>query len=305
MTKKSGLGRGLDALISNASSYSDNQETTSERIPPILMESTVNEIDIDLIEVNPYQPRREFDKESLQVLSDSISNLGLIQPITLRKNGKKYQLISGERRFRASKMAGLSKIPAYVREADDEAMLVLSIVENIQREDLNAIDVASGYQQLIEEFQFTQEQLSDKMGKNRSTITNYLRLLKLPPEIQLGIKMNTITMGHARAIIGVDDPMAQLNIFQQITKEDLSVRKVEELVRKLNKPEAIVEETKPAVADDEQFLQNFEEIKTRLNNALGSKVELTKSPKGSGKITIVFKSDEELNNILTIIEKQV
>ena len=240
MSKKMGLGRGLDALISDASTIMANQDS-----PRVLQQqqqepqqneepvSSVNEIEIDLIEVNPYQPRREFDEQSLKELSESIHQLGLIQPITVRKNGRKYQLISGERRFRASRMAGKTQIPAYVREADDEAMLVLSIVENVQREDLNAIDVAAGYQQLVEEFRFTQEQLSDKIGKNRSTITNYLRLLKLPAEIQLGIKQSKISMGHARAILGADDANVQAEIYSKIVKEDLSVRKVEELIRKI------------------------------------------------------------------------
>ena len=187
-TKKGGLGRGLDALISDASSYS---ERTNEPVKPI--ESTINEIALDDIEVNPYQPRKEFDEAELKELSESIRQLGLIQPITVRKIGKnKYQLISGERRCRASRLAGLTSIPAYVREADKQSSLVLSLVENIQRSDLNAIDVASSYQQLIEEFSVTQEDLSDYIGKNRSTITNYLRLLKLPPEIQFGIKQNKI-----------------------------------------------------------------------------------------------------------------
>ncbi len=307
MTKKSGLGRGLDALISDASSIMSNtesprqyqqQQSQTEAEPA----SYTNDIDIDLIEVNPYQPRREFDEETLNELSESIRQLGLIQPITVRKNGNRFQLISGERRFRASKIAGLTRIPAYVRAADDEAMLVLSIVENVQREDLNSIDVAAGYQQLIEEFRFTQEQLSEKIGKNRSTITNYLRLLKLPAEIQLGIKESKISMGHARAILGADDVKKQTEIYLKIVKEDLSVRKVEELVRKVGKQQHEPEEEKKNDHQDEQFLQQFEEVKTKLNNLFSTNIDFIKLPKGNGKIVIPFKSEDELNHILSILQ---
>jgi ParB family transcriptional regulator, chromosome partitioning protein len=301
MSKKSGLGRGLDALISDASTILSNQESNNGKQvqEPI---ASINEVDIDLVEVNPFQPRRDFDENSLNELSESIRQLGLIQPITVRKTGNKFQLISGERRYRASKRAGLLRIPAYVREADDEGMLVMALVENVQREDLNAIDVASGYQQLIEEFSFTQEQLSSKIGKERSTITNYIRLLKLPPEIQLGIKSKKISMGHARAILGADESAEQIRIFQRIVKEDLSVRKVEDIVRKINKQPA--EEVEKTNHHDEQFMREFDDVQNRLSGIFGETIEFHKSQKGTGKIIISFKSEIELNHILSILEQK-
>jgi len=299
MAKKGGLGRGLEALMGESSTLATGSDVQQEQ--PVL--APTNEIDIDLIEVNPFQPRREFDEESLEELAESIRQLGLIQPITVRKAGDKYQLISGERRFRACKRAGLLKIPAYVRDADNEGMLILSIVENIQREDLNAIDIATGYQQLIEEFHFTQEKLSEQIGKNRSTITNYIRLLKLPPEIQMGIKQNKITMGHARALLGLENEEEQLKLYHRIIKEDLSVRKVEEIVRKWNQKEQD-NETREQPAENDPLIQEMNEVKNRLQNIFGETVDFYKSRKGSGKITITFKSDIELNHILSILEQK-
>jgi len=299
MAKKGGLGRGLEALMGESSTVATSSDVQQEQ--PVL--APTNEIDIDLIEVNPFQPRREFDEESLEELAESIRQLGLIQPITVRKAGDKYQLISGERRFRACKRAGLLKIPAYVRDADNEGMLILSIVENIQREDLNAIDIATGYQQLIEEFHFTQEKLSEQIGKNRSTITNYIRLLKLPPEIQMGIKQNKITMGHARALLGLENEEEQLKLYHRIIKEDLSVRKVEEIVRKWNQKEQD-NENREQPAENDPLIQEMNEVKNRLQNIFGETVDFYKSRKGSGKITITFKSDIELNHILSILEQK-
>ena len=299
MAKKGGLGRGLEALMGESSTLATGSDVQQEQ--PVL--APTNEIDIDLIEVNPFQPRREFDEESLEELAESIRQLGLIQPITVRKAGDKYQLISGERRFRACKRAGLLKIPAYVRDADNEGMLILSIVENIQREDLNAIDIATGYQQLIEEFHFTQEKLSEQIGKNRSTITNYIRLLKLPPEIQMGIKQNKITMGHARALLGLENEEEQLKLYHRIIKEDLSVRKVEEIVRKWNQKEQD-NENREQPAENDPLIQEMNEVKNRLQNIFGETVDFYKSRKGSGKITITFKSDIELNHILSILEQK-
>ena len=223
MAQKNALGRGLGALIEDADQ--------SERAPA----AAINEIDIDKIEVNPFQPRKNFDEESLRELASSIREIGIIQPITVRRlNGDTYQLITGERRYKAAGLAGMETIPAYVRIAEDQNMLEMALVENIQREDLDSIEVAISYQRLIEEIGLTQENLSDRVGKKRSTISNYLRLLKLPAEIQLGIRDRLISMGHARALVNIPDPNIQLEIFQKIIKDDLSVRKVEELVRRTN-----------------------------------------------------------------------
>jgi ParB family chromosome partitioning protein len=214
--KKSALGRGLGALI-------EDVETNNNK--PAESVASINEIDIHAIEINPFQPRKTFDEDALQELASSIRQLGIIQPITVRKiNGEKFQLITGERRFRASQLAGLETIPAYVRIADDQAMLELALVENIQREDLDAIEVAISYQRLIDECNLTQENMSDRVGKKRSTIANYLRLLKLPAEIQAGIRQKKITMGHARALVNVEDVEKQLSIFHHVMEQDLSVR---------------------------------------------------------------------------------
>lgn len=283
--KKNALGRGLGALI-------DDSQTPQART------RSVNEIRIDEIEVNPYQPRERFDEEALNELAASIKELGIIQPITVRQlDDNKYQLITGERRLRASKMAGLRKIPAYIRTADDQGMLEMALVENIQREDLDSIEVAISYQRLIEECKLTQEVLSERVGKKRSTVTNYLRLLKLPPEIQLGIRNRDLTMGHARALISVDDQDAQLKIFDQILTKDLSVRKVEELVRNLNKPRAGKKEVETAKTEE------YQKLEEHLSNYFHSKVEFKRSNKGDGKIIIPFKSDEDLERIIGILDK--
>jgi len=243
------------------------------------------------IKANPFQPRTEFEQEALEELSESIKEIGIIQPITVRSIGKnKYQLISGERRFRASKLAGLKTVPAFIRKANDDEMLQLALVENIQRENLNSIEVAISYERLINECKFNQEELSTKVGKKRSTIANYLRLLKLPPEIQLGLKLNKISMGHARSLINIPDIEKQNEIFEKIIEQDLSVRKVEELVRDIDKPKKIV--TKISLKDKQL------EIKNKLIENLNTKVDIKISANGKGNLVIAFKSDEHLKQIL-------
>ncbi|RLD60401.1 MAG: chromosome partitioning protein ParB [Bacteroidetes bacterium] len=287
VAKKKALGRGLGALIEDSEKVLENDKN-------------INEINISYIEVNPFQPRTQFDKEALNELSTSIKELGIIQPITVRKvNNTKYQLITGERRLRASKLAGLTKIPAYVRTADDQAMLELALVENIQREDLDAIEVAISYQRLIEECKFTQEVLSDRVGKKRSTITNYLRLLKLPAEIQLGIRSKYISMGHARALINIEDDKSQLNIFKKIIDQGLSVRKVEDLVRDLNNNNNKNNKSDSPVNNNQEYVQ----LQKHLSDFFNTQVDFKRNAKGKGKITIPFKTDEELERIVGIFDK--
>ena len=286
MVRKNALGRGLGALIEDAES-------------PKYTVSAINEIDINLIEVNPFQPRKNFNEESLQELASSIREIGIIQPITVREvNGNMYQLITGERRYKAAMMAGLSTIPAYIRIANDQNMLEMSLVENIQREDLDSIEVAISYQRLIEECNLTQENLSDRVGKKRSTIANYLRLLKLPAEIQLGLRDKIISMGHARAMINISDPEAQINIFRAIVKNDLSVRKVEEIVRKLYNTSASTLKT----GQEKANLKEYKTLQLHLANFFQADVELKRNNNGKGKIVIPFKSDEDLERILSIFD---
>jgi ParB family chromosome partitioning protein len=292
MSKKKGLGRGLGALLS------DTPETTrlDEAGAPA---SGMNEISILEIEVNPYQPRQHFDKDAMNELTDSIKVHGIIQPVTVRRLSRnQYQLISGERRYQAAKMAGLKAIPAYVRQADDQQMLEMSLIENIQRENLNPIEVALSYQRLITECNLKQEELGDHVGKNRSTVTNYLRLLKLPPDIQIALRNNKISMGHARAIISVDNPDAQLFIFKKILQEDLSVRKVEELARQVmggssGKPGARKGKTAPS--------KEINNLQAKLSTHFGTKVSVKTSGR-KGEIKIPFLSIEDLNRILDILK---
>lgn len=300
MTKKMALGRGLGALISDGSEYEQPR-----------MENT-NEIDIGLIDLNPDQPRKHFDQEALDELSASIKQLGIIQPITVRKTTDgRFQIISGERRFRASKMAGLTKIPAFIRTADDQNMLEMALVENIQREDLDAIEIAISYQRLIEEVKLTQEALSERIGKKRATIANYLRLLNLPAQIQLGIRGRKIGMGHARALVAVEDAEKQLEIFQYAMEEGLSVRQVEELVKDINSPaEEIVAFTpKEELIKPTEQLQKakvsdeYSGLQRNLSQYFQSKVELKRNPKGDGKIIIQFKSDEDFERIIGVLDK--
>jgi len=290
MARKNALGRGLGALIDNADEVTKGKPAAS-----------INEIEISKIDANPWQPRTKFDEERLNELAISIKEIGIIQPLTLRKvKDDRYQLIAGERRFRAAKIAGLESIPAYVRTADDDTMLEMALVENIQREDLDPIEVAISYQRLIEECKLTQENLSDRVGKKRSTISNYLRLLKLPAEIQLGLVEKQISMGHARAIISVEDPATQLMIFEQTIKFDFSVRKVEELVRELNagKKTKKEEKAKPTLPEE------YQELKSQLSTFFKTNIQFSRSDNGKGKIVIPFKSDDELEKIISVLDNK-
>lgn len=289
--KKNVLGRGLGALIEEAEPEA-RQEKKSV--------ASGTEIETELIDSNPFQPRSEFDQESLSELSESIRQLGMIQPVTVRKLGTgRYQLISGERRLKAARLAGLAIVPAYIRTADDQGMLEMALVENIQREDLNAIDIALSYQRLIDECSLTQEVLSARIAKKRSTIANYLRLLKLPAEIQHGIKEDKISMGHAKALLAMENTSSQIDLFFKIIDEDLSVRKTEALANKFSKAAAKTE--KPARTDIE--IKPYEELASQLSGFLNSKVELQRTNKGTGKIIIPFASDDELERLLGIFDK--
>ncbi|MFC2112382.1 ParB/RepB/Spo0J family partition protein [Bacteroidota bacterium] len=288
MAQKNALGRGLGALMEDAGKGN------------IAQAAAINEIDIDKIEVNPFQPRKTFDEESLRELASSIREIGIIQPITVRKvNGDSYQLITGERRFKASIIAGLETIPAYVRLAEDQNMLEMALVENIQREDLDSIEVAISYQRLIEEVNLTQENLSERVGKKRSTIANYLRLLKLPAEIQLGIRDRLVSMGHARALVTIPDPNVQLEIYQKIIKDDLSVRRVEELVRRT------INARGPRQTDEKQGtpVKEYSELKEQLSRFFETEVEFRRNNKGSGRIVIPFASDQDLEKILAMLDR--
>jgi|WetSurMetagenome_2_1015567.scaffolds.fasta_scaffold66181_2 ParB family transcriptional regulator, chromosome partitioning protein len=294
MAKKNALGRGLGALIEEAES---NDVAVEKSI------TGGTEIDINLVEANPFQPRSVFDQEALEELASSIREIGVIQPITVREteNGR-YQLITGERRFRASRIAGIEKIPAYIRTANDQGMLEMALVENIQREDLNAIDIAITYQRLVEECELTQENLSVRVGKKRATVANYLRLLKLPAEIQVGIKENKVSMGHARALVAVDDPHDQLKLFYKIIEEELSVRKTEELARKIEQ-ELIKQTEKKEYPQKKSSTQPYEDLKNHLSDFFNAKVNFQHNNNGSGKIIIPFRSDDELERIIGIFDR--
>lgn len=284
-----GLGRGLGALI--------DTETFSTG-----GSSSISEVDISLIVANPNQPRVHFDEEALTELATSIRELGVISPITLRKNEDgTFLIIAGERRYRASKSIGLRTIPAYVKTAADEQVMEMALIENIQREDLNAIEIALTFYRLMEEYKLTQERLSERVGKKRTTIANYLRLLRLPAEIQMGIKDKKIDMGHARAILGVSDPATQLKLYEQIVIEDLSVRKVEELVRQISETGTV--ETKIKSENPVVKLPEFDEIKLRLSDLFGTKVQFICTADGKGKISIPFSNDEELAKVLEMFDR--
>jgi len=291
MVKKSALGRGLGALI-------DDRDEVQSR--PSRQENELsNEIELSKIQVNPFQPRTQFDEEALNELAQSIKEIGIVQPITVRKlNSNSFQLIAGERRLRASKIAGLTKIPAYVRLAEDDKMLEMALVENIQREDLDSIEVAISYQRLIDECDLTQESLSDRVGKKRSTISNYLRLLKLPAEIQKGIREKNILMGHARALVNVNNREYQQSIYKMAVKEDLSVRKIEELVRDANNGTPVKEKAKPV-----RLAEEYESLKEHLSKHFNSKIDMKRNAKGKGQIIIPFKSDDDLERILGVFDQ--
>jgi ParB family transcriptional regulator, chromosome partitioning protein len=295
--KRNALGKGLSALLNDSVNVFPNKNEFGSS-PEMNAMGSVNEIKISEIEVNPFQPRTDFGHDALSELADSIKIQGLIQPITVRRvNAHRYQLISGERRLRASKLAGLTQIPAYVRTANDQQMLEMALIENIQRENLNAIEVALSFQRMIDECNLKQEELGERVSKNRSTITNYLRLLKLPPSIQASIRDGQISMGHARALIGVDDPMKQIYIHQQIIHQGLSVRKVEELVRDLQRPPVKKEGKQP-----EPLSCQVQKIQDDLASKFSTKVKLKVSNQGKGSIEIPFLSEDDLNRILEMLD---
>jgi ParB family chromosome partitioning protein len=295
--KKTGLGRGLSALLNDVEEPENTRNNIGKEISP----GTINNIKISEIQVNPFQPRTEFDKEALAELSDSIKLQGLIQPITVRKlgtNGSGYQLISGERRMRASKLAGLTEIPAYVRTANDQQMLEMALIENIQREDLNALEVAFSFQRMLEECNLKQEELGDRVSKNRSTVTNYLRLLKLPPSIQASVRDGKISMGHAKALLSVEDVDKQLYIHNEIIAKSLSVRKTEELARDIQQ----VNLKKPASKKGEPISFQYQKIQDDLASKFATKVNLKVQSKGKGAIEIPFTSDDDLSRILELLD---
>ena len=293
--KKTGLGRGLRALLDDSDLPENDRQSISNESASL---GSISSVKISQVQVNPFQPRTDFDPEALHELAESIKLQGLIQPITVRQAGQNsYQLISGERRLRASKLAGLTEIPAYVRTANDQQMLEMALIENIQRENLNAIEVALSFQRMIDECNLKQEQLGERVSKNRSTVTNYLRLLRLPPAIQVSIRDKEISMGHARALVSVEDVDKQLYLFQEIINHGLSVRKVEELVRQLQN---IGKGRKPAKANGISF--QYMKIQDDLASKFSTNVKLKLNEKGKGSIEIGFMSDDDLNRILEMLD---
>jgi len=290
MTKKNALGRGLGALIEGV-----EKEVLEKKVEANM------EIPVGSIEANPFQPRTTFDEQSLEELAVSIRKLGIVQPLTVRDAGNgRYQLIAGERRLRAARIAGLTHVPAYIRTADDQAMLELALVENIQREDLDAVEVAISFQRLIEECKLTQEQLSDRVGKQRSTVSNYLRLLKLPAEIQLGIRNKHLMMGHARTLVNIENPKQQIDVYYKIIDGELSVRQAEDLVRhlqseKIKDPEKA--EKKKKLNDD------YHQLSDHLNKLFSTKVNFRINEKGKGKIVIAFDTPDEMERILGVFDR--
>lgn len=288
--KTNALGRGLDALIST--------ETVSTQ-----GSSTINEVPIEQIEANPNQPRREFDQIALEELANSIKQLGLVQPITLRQlDENKFQIIAGERRWRASQLAGLTAIPAYIRTIKDENVMELALVENIQREDLNAIEIALAYEHLQEKSGITQERVAERVGKSRAAVANYLRLLKLPAQVQMALQKKEIDMGHARALLSLNSPSQQIKLFHEIQKNAFSVRKVEELCQQLNNGEDI-QTAKKKIAAKSKLPEEFNILKKRLSNFFNTKVQMTYGAKGKGKISIPFASEEELLHIMEVMDR--
>jgi ParB family chromosome partitioning protein len=305
MSKKKALGRGLSALLSDSSADEklevdsfpiSSTPATSQKSPT----AGVTEIPLEEIEVNPFQPRSHFDQEALLELAESIQVHGIIQPITVRRlTDHQYQLISGERRYQAAKLAGLKAIPVYIRSANDQQMLEMALIENIQRENLNAIEIALSYQRLMSECSLKQEELGERVGKNRTTVTNYLRLLKLPPDIQIAVRDNKLSMGHARAIINVENPEQQLYIFKKTLSEDLSVRKVEEFVRDLAQKNEAKKESQAAASSPAS--REIAQLQSRLSSHFGTRV-VVKSDGKKGDIKIPFLSVEDLNRILDILK---
>lgn len=285
-----GSGRGLDALIDTGSEVHTQGS------------SNLSEVEISQIAPNPNQPRREFDQEALQELASSIRELGIIQPITLRQmeNGQ-YQIIAGERRWRASQLAGLTKIPAYIVTVEDESAMEMALVENIQREDLNAIEIALAYQHLAETTGMTQAKISERVGKSRTAVTNYMRLLKLPAQVQMALKNKEIDMGHARALLSVESPSQQIKLFKEVQKQGYSVRRVEEIAQMLKGGED-VKVSKGKLTSQSKLPEEFGELRDRLANFFHTKVQMTCSPKGKGKISIAFDNEEQLESIMNALD---
>ncbi|MHA6247720.1 ParB/RepB/Spo0J family partition protein [Pontibacter sp. CAU 1760] len=292
--RKGGLGRGLGSLLEGNKYTGKTESSTLNEV------NTIADIAIEQIQTNPYQPRTHFDQAALEELAESIKVQGIIQPITVRQlDQNTFQLIAGERRFQASKIAGLKVIPAFIRKADDQQMLEMALIENIQRENLNAIEIALSYQRLLSECSLKQEELGDRVGKKRTTVTNYLRLLKLPPDIQIALRDNIISMGHARALINIDTVEKQLDVFKEVVAKELSVRKVEELVRNLQNAKK-----KPDNQQQLNFNKYDEELKsveTKLSSQFGTKIHVKANNDGKGEIKIPFLTVEELNRILEIL----
>jgi ParB family chromosome partitioning protein len=311
MAKKQALGRGLSALLENApiavkennSNNNQGNNATPSVVERVQRDSTIGNVagpislmKISQIEANPFQPRQEFDRDAMEELAQSIRELGLIQPITVRKlSAQKYQIISGERRFRAAQMAGLDEVPVYVRTANDQSMLEMALVENIQRENLNSIEVAISYKRLMEECDLTTEKLAERVGKDRTTVTNYVRLLKLPPEIQIGIIEKKISMGHARALINAEPESRQLKIYKQILEKDLSVRRVEEMVKEDDTPKLFKTEK-------EILPIEFQKMQADLRLKFGKKAKLQRNEHGLGKIEIPFATDDDLQRLVDMLD---
>lgn len=292
LPKRPALGRGLDSLIS--------MDDT-----PASGTSNISEIEIDKISPNPDQPRRMFDDEALADLARSVAEVGIIQPISLRKTGPdSYQIIAGERRYRAARMAGLESVPAYIRTASDTELTEMALIENIQREDLNAIEIALTFRKLIDQYKLTQERLSERIGKKRTTIANFLRLLKLPAEVQLGLRDHLVDMGHARALLSLDDPALQLQLYNLILKEDLSVRKVEELVKKYQEtpPAADASASKPEPSQSRFSSKDFDILRQHLSQRFDTRVGFSCNASGKGKITFQFENEEQLEKLITIFD---
>lgn len=297
-TKKQALGRGLSALLKDPTN--DIQSVQDKNADKVI--GNIVELDIDSIDVNPFQPRTNFNEETLRELASSIKELGVIQPITVRKLGfNSYQLVSGERRFRASKLIGLETIPSYIRIANDQESLEMALVENIQRQDLDPIEIALSYQRLIDEINLTQEQMSDRVGKKRSTIANYLRLLKLDPIIQTGMRDGFISMGHGRAIITIEDQTVQLDIYENILSNKLSVRETEDLVRNYNNSEdsKVFPKTEKGTEVPDFIKNGIKEF----SEYFGHKIDVKVSKNGKGKITIPFHSEEDFNRLKKLVER--
>ena len=288
--KRNALGRGLDALFSM-----DEVQTGGS--------SSISEVELSKIQVNPNQPRREFDPVALQELADSIREIGIIQPITLRKiNDEEYQIIAGERRFRASQMAGLERVPSYIRTADDENVLEMALIENIQREDLNSVEIALTYQHLLDQYGLTQERLSERVGKKRTTVANYLRLLKLPAPVQMGLKTTQFDMGHARALLSRAAPTLPVRLYEEIVAQGYSVRRVEELVKQLSQGESIVSNGRKIAPKQQRLPEEYNMLKQQLSGFFNTRVQLTCSDQGKGKISIPFANEEELEHIMRIFD---